>query len=67
MNECGDGVALQYKAAFWPSAKDLDNLKKSLTTGQTILKVWFISLVMQLTSLCRYLKALPKVLHSGTE
>ena len=55
MNECGDGVALQYKAAFWPSAKDLDNLKKSLTTGQTILKVWFISLVMQLTSLCCYL------------
>ena len=46
MNECGDGVALQYKAAFWPSAKDLDNWKKSLTTGHTILKVWFISFVM---------------------
>ena len=50
MNECGDGVALQYKAAFWPSAKDLDNLKKSLTTGHTILKVWFISFVMQVAT-----------------
>ena len=50
MNECGDGVALQYKAAFWPSAKDLDNWKKSLTTGHTILKVWFISFVMQVAT-----------------